>query len=98
MTSNTTISLRTVLAPSLIVPCAGDRVKAVSPPNRSVRLSRTAANCSAAKARPLLSFKGKKYLDQVHCRHLGSEPLHPEHEKQRNRNERGDQQGAKTAQ
>jgi hypothetical protein len=59
MTSNTTMSSCTVLPPSVVVPCAGDRVKAVIPPNRSVKFRRIAAYFSAPNGRPPLSLSGR---------------------------------------
>ena len=58
-TSNTMISSRTVLSPSRVVPWAGERVNAVTPPKRSVSFSRSPENLSESNGRPCLSFRGR---------------------------------------
>jgi hypothetical protein len=44
---------------SVVVPWAGERVSAVSPPKRSVKLCRTSGYLSASNDWPLLSFRGR---------------------------------------
>jgi len=57
-------------------------VKAVSPPNRSVRCCRTAAYFSGANGRPLLSLRVEVFQSDA-SRRPASKPKHSEHEKQR---------------
>jgi hypothetical protein len=84
MTSNTTISSCTVLPLSVVVSWAGDRVNAVTPPNRSIKCSRTAVYFSGPSGRPPLSLSGRSSSARCIGR-SSSEAKHAGKEKQRDR-------------
>jgi hypothetical protein len=81
MTSNTTISSCTVLPLSVVVPWAGERVNVVTPPNRSIKCSRTAAYFSApgASEGPVQkrSIPNKKSSATVTTAESSSDPRQP---------------------
>src|ERR1700733_2362042 len=81
MTSKTIISSWTVFPPSDVVPWAGERLNAVSPPKRSIRCARTSAYFSVRKGRPLLSLRGNSI--STRCILSALETQQSEHEQQR---------------